>query len=171
MKLFKKLKHEFLLILPPTIFFFIAFILLVTTERMIQKEYGIPPLGYGVALIGSLLVGKVVLILDHLPFMNTFSNRPLIFSVFWKSAIYFSGALMARYIEHILPFLREYENLMEAHQHLMAEMVWPYFWVVQMWLAVLFLFYCMWQELVRAFGKDRILRLFLGPRTIDQAEE
>jgi H+/gluconate symporter-like permease len=162
MKLFEKLKHEFLQVLPPMVFFFIAFILLVTTDRLIQREYGIPPIGYGVALIGALLVAKVVLIFDHLSFMNKFSGKPLIFNIAWKSTLYFAGAFLARYIEHIFPFLREYKNLSEAHQHLMAELVWPHFWVVQIWLAVLFLIYCTFQELIRAIGRNQFIRLFLG---------
>jgi hypothetical protein len=40
MKVFEKLKHEFLLILPPTVFFFFAFMLLAITQRLIQQEYG-----------------------------------------------------------------------------------------------------------------------------------
>ena len=55
MKLLATLKHEFRLLLPPTIFFFIAFVLIATTKRLILREYGIPLTGYGAALILSLI--------------------------------------------------------------------------------------------------------------------
>lgn len=45
MKFFEKLKHEFMLVLPPTIFFFIGFVLVATTQRLILREYGLPLTG------------------------------------------------------------------------------------------------------------------------------
>ena len=66
-KLLTILKHEFLEIIPPTVFFFIAFTLIIATKTLILREYNIPASGFGMALIGGLLVGKVVLIADALP--------------------------------------------------------------------------------------------------------
>ncbi|NOT12532.1 MAG: hypothetical protein HOP23_11980 [Methylococcaceae bacterium] len=165
MKLIEKLKHEFFLVLPPTIFFFIAFTLLVTTQRLIFRQYGIPLTGFGAALIGALLVGKVVLVADKLSFMNKFPDKPLIYNIAWKSGIYFLTTFIVRYIEHIVGFLREYGGVMEANRHLFAEMVWPHFLLIQMWMAVLFLVYCTLQELVHALGKKQVIRLFLGRDT------
>ncbi|MGR9085926.1 MAG: hypothetical protein ACU841_02505 [Gammaproteobacteria bacterium] len=161
MKRFEKLKHEFLLILPPTIFFLFAFILLVVTKRLIQREYGIPLTGFGVAVVGALIVGKVVLIADNLPFMNQFPDKPLLYNIAWKSGIYFLTTFLVRYIEHIIPLLREYEGIMEANRHLFAEIVWPHFWIIQMWLAVLFFTYCSGRELIRVIGREKVIRIFL----------
>ena len=72
MKLFATLKHEFRLMLPPTIFFFIAFTLIAVTQRLILRQYGVPLTGFAVVAIGALLIGKVVLIADKLPFVNKF---------------------------------------------------------------------------------------------------
>lgn len=161
MKLFEKLKQEFLLILPPMIFFFFAFILLATTQNLIQREYGIPLTGFGVAVIGALIVGKVVLIVDNLPFMNKFPDKPLLYNIAWKSGIYFLATFVVRYIEHVIPLLREYGGIMEANRHLLAEVVWPHFWIIQMWLAVLFFLYCSLRELVHVIGREKVIRIFL----------
>jgi hypothetical protein len=114
MKPLEKLKHEFLLVLPPVIFFFFAFLLLAITQRLVQRQYGIPLSGFGGAVIGALLVGKVVLIVDSLPFMNKFPGKPLLYNIAWKSGIYFLAAFLVRYIEHIFPLLREYGGVAEA---------------------------------------------------------
>ncbi|MDO9269457.1 MAG: hypothetical protein Q7T96_10155 [Methylobacter sp.] len=161
MKLFEKLKQEFLLILPPTIFFFFAFMLLVITRRLIQREYGIPLTGFSVAAIGALIVGKVVLIADNLPVMNKFPDKPLLYNIAWKSSIYFLATFVVRYIEHVFPLFREYGGIVEANRHLLAEVVWPHFWIIQMWLAVLFLFYCSVRELIRVIGREKVIRIFL----------
>lgn len=161
-KLWATIKHEFLLIIPPTIFFFIAFMLIATTQRLILREYNVPLTGYAEALIGALIVGKVVLLTDNLPFINKFPNHPLFYNIAWKSSIYFVATLLFRYVEHLVSFLRKHENFAEANQHLIDEIIWPHFWLVQMWLAVLFFLYCTIRELIRVIGKEEIKRLFFG---------
>ena len=53
MKLLITIKREFLEILPPMIFFLIAFTLILATKRLILSEYGISWSGFGSALIGA----------------------------------------------------------------------------------------------------------------------
>jgi len=70
MKLLKTIKHEYLAMLPPAIFFFISFMLILITKRLILSEYGISWSGLGAACAGAILVAKVVLIVDKLPFVT-----------------------------------------------------------------------------------------------------
>lgn len=160
MKLLKKIKNDYLEILPPVIFFFIAFSLILITKRMILQEYGISWTGFGAAAVGAILVGKVVLVVDKLPFVNKFPNRPLIYNSCWKSLVYFLVALSVRYLEELFHQLVKDQSFMEANLHLMDEIVWPHFWLIQMWLAVLFFIFCSMRELVRAIGRDKIIHLF-----------
>lgn len=164
MKLLKTIKHEYLEILPPTIFFFIAFSLILVTKQLILREYGISWTGFGSAIIGALLVGKVVLITDKLPFMNKFPDRQLIYNASWKCLIYVLAALFVQYLERIVPLVMKHESFIEANRHFTAETVWPHFWLIQIWLVVLFFVYCAMRELVRAIGKDKVVHMFFGGR-------
>ena len=162
MKLLQKIKHDFVEILPPTIFFFIAFSLVLLTKRLILSEYGISWTGFGSAIIGAILVGKVVLIVDKLTFVSKFSHRQLIFSTAWKSLIYFSAAVLLQYLERIIHLLMKHESFSEANRLFVTETVWPHFWLIQMWLAVLLFFYCTMRELIRAIGREKVIQLFFG---------
>ena len=64
--------------LPPTIFFFIGFNLILWTKRLILQEHGIEFSGFFTALVAALLIGKAVLVTDNLPFMRHFDGAPLI---------------------------------------------------------------------------------------------
>ncbi|PZN71849.1 MAG: hypothetical protein DM484_25465, partial [Candidatus Methylumidiphilus alinenensis] len=127
MYVLNKLKHEFLSLLPPTIFFFITFSLMVVSKQLILKEYNVPFSGWANALIGALIVGKVVLLTDMLRFVNRFPDKPLMYNVAWKTSIYFIATMLFRYVEHIAPLLMKSESLAQAHSHLMEEIVWPHF--------------------------------------------
>jgi hypothetical protein len=47
----------------------------------------------------------------------------------------------------------------------MTETVWPHFWLIQIWLAVLFFVYCAMRELVRAVGKEKVVEMFFSKRS------
>jgi hypothetical protein len=159
-----RLKHELLGVIPPAVFFFITFQVIALTRALMLQKYGIQVSTFVTASIGALVVAKVVLIADHLPFVNRFPDKPLIYNVMWKTAIYLVAAFLVRYVEHLIPFVREYGDLAVANRHLLDEVVWPHFWAVQIWLLVLFFVYGASRELVRILGRERVRSMFLGPR-------
>ena len=65
-------------VLPPTIFFFFGFNLILFTRWMTLQEHGIPFTNFFGASLAALLVGKVVLVVDNLRFMHRFDGAPLI---------------------------------------------------------------------------------------------
>ena len=75
-------------VLPPTIFFFVGFNLILWTKRLILEEHGVEFSGFLTATLAALLVGKAVLVTDKLPFMRRFDGAPLIQPILFKSAIY-----------------------------------------------------------------------------------
>jgi len=164
MKLLRTIRNDIFEILPPMIFFLIAFNLVLVTKQLILREYGISWTGFGAAFIGAYLIGKVVLIVDKLPFANRFPGRRLICKASWKCLIYFLAAVLVQYMEHIVPLLLRRKGIMEAHRLFLSETVWPHFWLVQMWVAVLFFVYCATRELVRVIGRDEIVSMLFGNR-------
>jgi hypothetical protein len=162
MKLLHKIKHDFVEILPLTIFFFIAFSLVLLTKRLFLSEYGISWTGFGSAIVGAILVGKVVLLVDKLTFLNKFAHRQLIFTAAWKCLIYFLAAVLLQYLERLVHLLMKHESFLEANRHFVTDTVWPQFWLIQMWLAALLFFYCAMRELVRAIGREKVFQTFFG---------
>ena len=161
-KIFNIVVHEIREIIPATIFFFIAFHIVAITKTLILEEYGITSAGVAIATIGALIVAKVILIADKLPFIDRFHNKPLAYSVIWKLIIYGAIVLLFRYIEELIPMISKYGSVISANQHLVAELPWPLFWALQIWLLVTLLFYCSGTELVRAIGAAKLMEMFFG---------
>jgi len=161
-KLGRLLEKELLELLPPTIFFFIAFHILVLFRALLLRQYGVQTSTVAGATVAALVVGKVVLIADALPFVNRFPEKPLMFNVAWKTLIYMVAALVVHYLEHLIPVWWRIGDLAAASRQLWQEIVWPHFWAIQLWLLVLFFMYCAIRELVRAVGPREVRRMFFG---------
>jgi hypothetical protein len=162
-RILARLKHEFVAVIPPTVFFFIAFHLIAFTRALMLQVYGIPSSTFLTVTILAFLIAKVVLIVDHVPFVNRFPEKPLIYNVLWKTAIYQVAALLVRYVEHLVPFVREHGDLALANRYLLDTVVWSQFWFVQIWLLVLFFLYCTMRELIRVLGREHVRAIFFGP--------
>jgi hypothetical protein len=164
----QRVRREFLQVLPPTIFFLLAFNVVALTTVLMLTEHGVKVPPVFTATLLALIVGKVILVADHLPFINRFPDKPLIYNILWKTFIYMLAVTLARYLEHFIPLLWNGAGVAEAHRHIADNLVWPRFVAIQIWLLVLFLFYAVLVELVRALGRQRVIKMFFGRNEITE---
>jgi hypothetical protein len=167
-KLFTKLKEEFFALLPPTTFFFVALHIVAFVRVLMLKGTGISPLTSISVAVAALILGKAVLIADMLPMINRFPNKPLIYNVAWKTVIYLVVATLIHYLERLVDFWRQAGGFVAGNEELLAKIVWPHFWAIQIILLVLIVMYCTMHELVRVIGREKVLRIFFGPMPIPQ---
>jgi hypothetical protein len=167
-KLSTKLKEEFFALLPPTIFFFVALHIVTFVRVLALKGTGISPLSSMSIAVAALILGKAVLIADMLPLINRFPNKPLIYNVAWKTLIYLLASAVIHYVERLIDFWRQAGSFVAGNEKLLAEIVWPHFWAIQIILFVLIVMYCTMHELVRVIGKEKVLRIFFGPLPVPQ---
>ena len=118
--------------------------------------------------VAALILGKAVLLADLLPLINRDPNRPLAFNVAWKTLIYLIASGLIHYIERLVEFSRKAGGGVAGNEELLANMVWPHFWAVQILLFALILMYCTMHELVRVIGKDKVKQIF-GPMPLPAA--
>jgi hypothetical protein len=71
------LLHEFREMLPPTIFFFVGFNLILFSKRLFLADYLIQFSGFMLATTSALVVGKTVLVANMIPFLRRFDHGPL----------------------------------------------------------------------------------------------
>ncbi len=158
-----KLKEEFFKILPPTIFFFVALHIIMFIRVLMLEGTGVSPSASVSIAVAALILGKAVLVADMVPMINRFPNEPLIYNVAWKTLIYWLMATLIHYVERLIDFWRQTGGFVAGNRKLLAEIVWPHFWAIQIVLFVLIAMYCMMHELVRVIGKEKVMRLFFGP--------
>ncbi len=146
---------------PAALFFFVAFLLVDATDRVINKrELGSYTIFY--CLFSGLIMAKVVLIGDLLSVTNRFSHKPLAYITLWKSLIYVLCSIALRLIEHVIPALLHKEPIHEMLQAISMHAKKPLFWLAQAWLAYLFIIFVAYRELITKVGPTKVKKLFFG---------
>ncbi|MGE8064797.1 hypothetical protein [Pseudomonas sp. NPDC089569] len=158
-----KIKHEFLKVLPPTIFFFVILHIVALIRALMIKGSGVELPVSASVLIASMVLGKSVLVADMLPFINRFPDKPLIWNVTWKTLMYALVALIVHYLERLYEYWKEAPSFMDANSLLWTELNWPRFWAIQILLITLIFMYCVIAELARVIGHERLRKIFIGP--------
>jgi len=153
---------EFRDVIPPTVFFFFGFNFYLFTKRLILADYLIQYAGFAIATIGALLVGKVVLVADKMPFLRRFDYAPLAYPILFKTIVYTLLVFVVRLIEALVHYLMEGGVIGQGAfaAHLMGRFSWPTFIATQLWIFVLFLLYVTGNELNSLFGGGELFKIF-----------
>jgi len=162
-KLSATVKEEVEALIPPVIFFFVALHVVLLIRNLMLEGTGVS-LGTSVSVaIASLILGKAVLLADLLPAVNRYPDYPLAYNIAWKTLLYALMAMLIHYVERLIDFWRQAGSFVAGNEKLLAEMVWPRFWAIQILMVVLILGYCTIREVVRVLGADQARRMFFGP--------
>jgi hypothetical protein len=159
-KLRSKIKEEVRELLPPTLYFFVTLHIVALIRALMLRGTGIPLTTSLTVTLTALVLGKAVVLADMLPVVNRYPNKPLIYNVAWKTVIYLLVALVLHYLEHLFDYWRETGSVAAANREMLAKMVWAHFIAVQILLAAMVFLYCMWRELVRVVGREKVVQMF-----------
>jgi len=159
--------HEFREVLPPTIFFFVGFNLILFTKRLILADYLIQFTGFAIATVSALIVGKVVLVVDKMPLLRRFDYAPLAQPILFKTVVYSVFVSVARLLEAFVRYAFEggpvgHGAFLESR---LGTFSWDRFISTQLWIFILFLIYVTASELNRLFGDGELFRIFFTRRS------
>ena len=161
------LAHEFREVLPPTIFFFIGFNLILFTKRLILEDYLIQFTGFFIATTAALIVGKTVLVAEMMPIIRRFDYAPLALPILFKSVVYTSLVFVARLIEAFIHYLLNGGIVGKGGfiEEQLGSFSWHRFIATQMWIFVLFLIYTTASQLNDLFGDGELFKIFFNRRS------
>jgi hypothetical protein len=165
------LREEFWKILPVWIFFFVSFGLVALNRMAILSEYHIKAAEPPEFLVGSLIMAKVVLLIDAFFKRERWEARPLIYITLWNTGLYFIAALAFHHIEQVIALMRrEHVGITAANHEVLLAMQTPTFAAIMTSLLVLTFVFCMLRELVHATGLERFREMFFGRHLRRRAE-
>jgi hypothetical protein len=151
--------------LPPTIFFFIGFNLILLTTNLLIANYGASFGSFMIVTGGALVVGKAVLVANATKSIRRYNRAPLIRPILFKTVFYWAVVAVARLLEHWIRFwLVEHHPLGTFLPYMVATFDWHRFIAIQLWILVLFLIYETATELNHLFGEGELWHLLVTSR-------
>lgn len=157
------IKREFLHILPIFLFFLVFFVLINWVETLLFKQVGISPFGFLEVAIAAALIAKIVLVADHLPIIDFFRRRPLVYSIVWKTGLYWFFLWLVRLTIRFVPFLFGAHMSFEGDFHqFINQMNWNLFVSIQVFYLMLLFIFVTFQELTFKIGPSKMRQIFFG---------
>jgi hypothetical protein len=156
--------REMRLILPPTIYFFCAFNIIVLTTNLLARTYWFALSNFLAATLLALLVGKAVLVANKIRGIDRFRGAPLIKPILYKTLFYGLVVTLLRIVELLIHFSFDNDGFRVAFNEAVEAFTWRRFVAIQIWLFTCFLLYVTATELSRALGPGKLKQLIFGPR-------
>ena len=163
--LLHRILHEARQALPPTLFFFAGFNLIVLTTNLLVPGDEAVVGNFMLATFAALVVGKAVLVANAIPWIRTFDRAPLLQPILFKTAFYWIIVFLARLLERFVRFaVLEGNPPGEFARYLASTFSWDRFIAISLWVLVLFLIYVTAREFGALFGAGEIRRLMFTAR-------
>ena len=154
-------------LLPPTLYFFVAFNLISFTTDVLVHNYWFHLPGFILASTTALVVGKIVLVVDKVRVIDKFRGGPLILPVLYKTIFYSLVVLVVRFLEKVVHFAIDTHGFGPAFQEALQGFTWHRFAAVQIWIFVCFLIYVTATEFNALVGQGQLFRLFFRHRSAE----
>lgn len=152
-------------LLPPTLYFFVAFNLISFTTDLLVRNTWFRPTSFVLATTTALVVAKVVLVVDRVRLIDKYRGSPLILPIIYKSIFYSLVVLLVRFVEKMLDFAWEAGGFGDVFQSMVAAFTWHRFVAVQIWIFICFLVYVFGTELNALVGDGQLVRLLFRHRS------
>ena len=152
-------------VVPPTLFFAIGFNLIVLTNHLILADYLIHFANFTLVTISALIVGKAVLVANHLPFFRRFDTAPIVQPVLFKTLIYCAVVFLVRFLERLVKYWLGGGTFSGIPEYVENHFSWNRFLAIQIWVFVLFLVYTIGAELNSLFGQGELAKILFTRRS------
>lgn len=155
-------KEEFFRILPAVIYFWIAFSIIYFATGLDLRPGETRALSYPMVCFSALLVGKIIIIVNALPFVNAFPNKPLIYNILWKFFLYCIAVQIVTDLHILVHASYELDSTVAGWDKLKHAFDIRGFWATEIWVCMTFLYYVIFSEFTLLIGRQKVKQMLLG---------
>ena len=163
MSLPAKLREEIRSVGSTTLFFAAWFSMLMVLKWLILAEYNIEFRDVTIALVGALIVAKVVLVLEKVPLESWTRDRVALTHVIVRTGLYGIGILMVLLLEKAFEVRHEYGGFVPALAQVIRHQDIPHVLAATIGVTAALLVFNAMFVIRRHLGKRGLLGIFLSP--------
>jgi hypothetical protein len=159
----EKLKHELKQVVALTIYFGCWLGVMVLFKYLLLAEYKIAVTHFSIAVVGALVLAKVVLILEHVSLGSWVRSKPAWVDVVLRTALYTFGVFVLISLERGLEFRHEYDGFFNALMAGYRQADAYHIWLNTLCLSGALLSYNLLSVVRKRLGKGALLKMFSTP--------
>ena len=163
MSIWQSVRHELRSILLVTLYFLVWIGGLMLIKTLVLAEYQIEFHQWSMVLVGSLVLAKVVLILEHVPLGRWTRGRPAWVDVALRTVLYSLGVLVVLLLEKGFEGRHEHGGFLPSVVAIFQDADAPHVWANTICLSGALLFYNLLSVLRQQLGEGGLVRVFLSP--------
>lgn len=138
--------------------------LMILLKRLVLEQYEIEFRGLSVALLGALIVAKVVLVLEHVPLGRWVRSRPVIVEVGLRTIFYTAGVALVLLLEKAFEARHEDGGFSAALRTVFSHRDIHHVWANVISVGFALLIFTALARVQDALGTGGLPRLFLKTR-------
>lgn len=146
-----------------TLYFAVWFGIVIVLKELLLAEYSIEVRGLSLALLGALVVVKVVLVLEHVPLGTWVKTRAALLDVTLRTLVYAIGIAVVLFLEKAFETRHEAGGFTNAVAHVFQHREIHHVWSTTIVVACALFGFNALTVLRRRLGDRELTRLFLAP--------
>lgn len=163
MSIVEKVKHEIVSVVILTLYFMTWLGFLMLLKYLLLADYEIRFSGISKAVVGSLVLAKVVLVLEYVPLGKWVRSQAAWVDVVLRTVMYSVGVFVVMVLEKVFEGRQEQGGFIEAINALFAQVDIYHLWLSLICVSAALLSYNIISVLHKNLGKGVLLRMLLSP--------
>lgn len=151
-----------------TLYFLAFFLFFLLLKKLLLDEYDIETTVLGTAIVGALIVAKVVVILEKTSWGDWFGSSRVFVHLLWRSLSYTAAVFVVSLAERLFDQYREVGDLSAAFARVWAAEGLDEFFAMNLAVGFSFLIYNTFAEINRYLGEGELRRLLFAPRRVHE---
>ncbi len=147
-----------------TLYFAASFLCITVIKMLFLAEFGLHPVAITKALLGALVTGKIVVVLDKTSLGDRFRRHALWLDVLYKAIVYSFVVIFVTAAEHVVAHHLEDGTWSEAFSLAVEASNLYRFMGVAACLFLTFLGYSVLSAIASHFGEEKLMNFLLDPK-------
>jgi hypothetical protein len=165
----KKLLHEIKSIARISSYFAIVFLLMMVMKKLYLEDYDIAFSGISQALIGALIMAKVIVLVDLISFGEWLKRLPAIYDVVFRTIVYTLGVVIVIVLEKAFEKRHEAGGFLDAIPYVFSHRDIYHVWAQAIGVFLSLLAYNAFSIFQKRLGEKGVAKLFFST-TLTQLE-
>jgi hypothetical protein len=169
MKILKKILEEIKIILRTAAYFAIVFVLMMVMKKLYLKDYDIEFTGLSQAIIGALVMAKVIILMELISLGPWVQRQPPIVDVIIRTLLYTLGVLIVVVLEKAFEDRHKAAGYGDAISYVLSHRDIYHVWATTIGAAGSIFVYNSFSVVQRTMGKNGLAKLFFS-KSLNQVE-